>query len=157
MAYNFSDTYKNRLDTTYFRLSNIDKKEVQQKEPRFVLASWTINEVIQKPILGYGTGSFKYNLDKVPAFKEAYARHMTPHNNYLFVLYELGLIGFFLLVLIFYYKIKSLIVRKSSYQTILLPISFLFLMTIDSYLYIFSILVIYIYIYILFINYKTTH
>tara|TARA_Y100001954_G_C15753725_1_gene575134 strand:- start:176 stop:1351 length:1176 start_codon:yes stop_codon:yes gene_type:complete len=157
LAYNFSDTYKNRLDTTYFRLSNIDKKEVQQKEPRFVLASWTINEFIQKPILGHGTGSFKYNFDNGPAFREGYSRHMTPHNNYLFILYELGLIGFILLVLIFYYKIKSLIFRKFSYQTILLPISFLFLMTIDSYLYIFSILVIYIYIYILFINYKTTH
>ena len=81
---------------------------------------------------------------------------MTPHNNYLFILYELGLIGLFLLVLIFYYKIKSLIFRKSKYHTILLPISFLFLMTIDSYLYIFSILVMYIYMYTLFINYKTT-
>ena len=82
---------------------------------------------------------------------------MTPHNNYLFILYELGLIGLFLLALIFYYKIKTLIFRRFSYQTILLPISFLFLMTIDSYLYIFSILVMYIYMYTLFINYKTTH
>ena len=155
LAYNISDNYKNRLDTTYHRLSNIDKKEIQQKEPRFVLASWTINEFIQKPILGYGTGSFKYNFDKGPAYRKGYARHMTPHNNYLFVLYELGLIGFVLLVIVFYYKIKSLIVRNSNCQKILLPISFLFLMTIDSYLYIFSILIMYIYMYALFINYKT--
>ena len=155
LAYNISDNYKNRLDTTYHRLSNIDKKEIQQKEPRFVLASWTINEFIQKPILGYGTGSFKYNFDKGPAYRKGYARHMTPHNNYLFVLYELGLIGFVLLVIVFYYKIKSLIVRNSNCQKILLPISFLFLMTIDSYLYIFSILIMYIYMYTLFINYKT--
>ena len=155
LAYNISDNYKNRLDTTYHRLSNIDKKETQQKEPRFVLASWTINEFIQKPILGYGTGSFKYNFDKGPAYRKGYARHMTPHNNYLFVLYELGLIGFVLLVIVFYYKIKSLIVRNSNCQKILLPISFLFLMTIDSYLYIFSILIMYIYMYTLFINYKT--
>ena len=155
VAYNISDTYKKRLDTTYYRLSNIDKKEIQYKEPRFVLASWTIKEFIQKPILGYGTGSFKFNFDNGPAYREGYARHMTPHNNYLFVLYELGLIGFVLLVIIFYYKIKSLIVRNSSFQKILLPISFLFLMTIDSYLYVFSILVMYIYMYTLFINYKT--
>ncbi len=155
LAYNISDNYKNRLDTTYHRLSNIDKKEIQQKEPRFVLASWTINEFIQKPILGYGTGSFKYNFDKGPAYRKGYARHMTPHNNYLFVLYELGLIGFVLLVIVFYYKIKSLIVINSNCQKILLPISFLFLMTIDSYLYIFSILIMYIYMYTLFINYKT--
>ena len=155
LAYNISDNYKNRLDTTYHRLSNIDKKETQQKEPRFVLASWTINEFIQKPILGYGTGSFKYNFDKGPAYRKGYARHMTPHNNYLFVLYELGLIGFVLLVIVFYYKIKSLIVINSNCQKILLPISFLFLMTIDSYLYIFSILIMYIYMYTLFINYKT--
>jgi len=157
LAYNFSDTYKNRLDTTYYRLSNINNKEIQQKEPRFVLASWTIKEFIQKPILGHGTGSFKYNFDSSTAFREEYTRHMTPHNNYLFILYELGLIGLFLLALIFYYKIKTLIFRRFSYQTILLPISFLFLMTIDSYLYIFSILVMYIYMYTLFINYKTTH
>ena len=156
LAYNISDNYKNRLDTTYHRLSNIDKKEIQQKEPRFVLASWTIKEFIQKPILGYGTGSFKFNFDNGPAYREGYARHMTPHNNYLFVLYELGLIGFVLLVLIFYYKIKSLILRKYKYHTILLPISFLFLMIIDSYLYIFSILAMYIYMYTLFINYNTT-
>ena len=156
LAYNISETYKNRFDTTYYRLSNFDKEEIQQTEPRFVLASWTIKEFIQKPILGHGTGSFKYNFDKDPVFKEKYARHMTPHNNYLFVLYELGLIGFVLLVLIFYYKLKSLIFRKSKYHTILLPISFLFLMIIDSYLYIFSILVMYIYMYTLFINYKTT-
>lgn len=156
VAYNISETYKNRFDTTYYRLSNFDKEEIQQTEPRFVLASWTIKEFIQKPILGHGTGSFKYNFDKDPVFKEKYARHMTPHNNYLFVLYELGLIGFVLLVLIFYYKLKSLIFRESKYHTILLPISFLFLMIIDSYLYIFSILVMYIYMYTLFINYKTT-
>ena len=155
LAYNLSDNYKNRFDTTYHRLSNIDKKEIQQNEPRFVLAFWTINKFIQKPILGYGTGSFKYNFDNSPAYRKGYARHMTPHNNYLFVLYELGLIGFVFLIMVFYYKIKSLIVRNSSCQKILLPISFLFLMTIDSYLYIFSILVMYIYMYILFINYKT--
>tara|TARA_B100000900_G_scaffold109025_1_gene90939 strand:+ start:3045 stop:4235 length:1191 start_codon:yes stop_codon:yes gene_type:complete len=156
LAYNISNTYKQRLDTTYYRIINIDKKEIQQKETRFVLASWTIKRLIQKPIFGYGTGSFKYNFDKDQILKEKYARHMTPHNNYLFVLYELGLIGFFLLIMIFYYKIKSLYNTKFKHQKILLPISFLVLMTIDSYLYVFSIVALYIYIYTIFINYNVT-
>ena len=55
------------------------------------LVSWTINKFIQNLFLGYlNVGSFKNNFDTV--HRKGYARHMTPHNNYLFVLYELGLL-----------------------------------------------------------------
>ncbi len=59
--------------------------------------------VMQKPVLGWGTGSFK------PAYAQLFEGQNTlltdnPHNEYLRISVELGLLGLVLLLLLFYHQ-----------------------------------------------------
>lgn len=156
LIYNYSDVYNERVDTTIYRIQNNGVKEIGQerKDPRYVFTKWTVKKIIEKPILGYGSGSFKKIFDKELNVNGYYNRDMTPHNNYLFVMFEIGLIGVFLLIMIFYYQIKYLGRNSVKIHKMLLPLTFIFLMFIDSYFFIYSIMMIYIYLYIIYLKYQ---
>ena len=127
----------------------------------------SIKKIKNKPILGHGTGTFKTIYDKDIRRKNFNEEgvlndiitddwkydHMTPHNNYLFIAFELGIIGLLIFLSIFYYKIKQLIRHKHGIHKILLPISYMLLMFIDSYFFIFTITASYIYLLTIYIKY----
>ena len=54
--------------------------------------------------------------------------HKTPHNNYLYVWIELGILGLIILLSIFYFQIRELIKLKDGFIRILLPIMYLAIM-----------------------------
>ncbi len=150
IIYNTSDIVKNRFD---FEIKNIKKGT---DSSRNILLSETIKLIKVKPILGYGTGSFT---DEFAIVNENTKRvinqnHKTPHNNYLYVYFELGLIGFALLLLVFYHQIKELYIKTDGKFLIIFPFMFLVIMFTDSYLYQHNTLMLYLFMSIIVSNYQ---
>ena len=103
--------------------------------------------VKEKPFLGYGTGSFGTIFNREVKSGHKFHTHTTPHNNYLYVWFELGIMGIVLLLSIFYFQIRELIVLKNGFHRIILPLMFMTIMLVDSYFFIFILTAFYIYFY----------
>ena len=154
IVYKTTKVYKNRFDA----VSNIIKNNGDRgkgKDIRYVFVKESLKRIKQKPILGYGTGSFgTIFIDEVKSGHKFYS-HTTPHNQYLFVWFELGILGLLLLLSIFYSQIKELIVKKDGIHRVLLPLSFMFLMLVDSYFFIFILTIAYIFLYTIYSSYES--
>jgi O-antigen ligase len=156
IVYKTTKVYKNRLVT----VSNIIKNEGfeldgESEDIRYVFLRETLNRIVKKPIFGYGTGSFGTIFDNEVKTGDDFLFHKTPHNQYLYVCFELGIIGLILLLLIFYYQIKELFKKQDGIQRVLLPLSFMFLMLVDSYFFIFILTIAYIYLYTIYSKYQS--
>ena len=156
LVYKTTTVYKNRLNT----VSNIIKNKGNRgggnsKDIRYVFVQESLNKIFEKPFLGHGTGSFgtifKNDIDSGDYFN----KHTTPHNQYLYVWFELGIIGLGLLLMIFSYQISELLKKKDGIHRALLPFSFMFLMLIDSYFFIFILTIAYIYLYTIYSRYES--
>ena len=96
LGYIYSPEIKLLFDRSFFRLSfffGVDKGD--SITDRFELISFTIDKVAQSPIFGYGFGSFSEEYINVDG-------RYYPHNIFLEIIFELGLIGlvFFALFLL---------------------------------------------------------
>jgi O-antigen ligase len=156
IVYKTTKVYKNRFDA----VSNIiiNKGEVGKgkiEDIRYVFVRESFNRILEKPILGYGTGSFgKIFNDEVDSGHDFYP-HTTPHNQYLYVWFELGILGLTLLLFILYHQIKELFRKKDGIHRVLLPLSFMFLMLVDSYFFIFILTIAYIFLYTIYSRYES--
>ena len=91
-------------------------KSIRSAEPSFRnnLFIYSVDLIQENPIIGYGVGSF------TDVFKEVNKStkrtvdysHKTPHNNYLYIWFELGIIGLIVFIFIFYFQIKELLQKK---------------------------------------------
>ncbi len=162
LVYATTGVYKSRIN--YVSKTIQTKGGEDKKDIRYLWAKESLNKISEKPFLGYGTGSFgtilKSEVDEqtqsqYPYWSDYFNKHVTPHNQYLYVWFELGILGLVLLVLIFYYQIRELLKRKDGIHRILLPISFLFLMLVDSYLFIFTLTIAYIFLYTVYSRYES--
>ena len=154
IIYNSTNVYKYRFDA----VSNIIKNnggEGNTQDIRYVFVRESLNRIFEKPFLGYGTGSFgtifKNDIDSGHYFD----KYITPHNQYLYVWFELGIIGLVLLLMIFYYQIRELLKKQDGIHRVLLPLSFMFLMFVDSYFFIFILTIAYIYLYTIYSRYES--
>ena len=155
IVYKSTEVYKNRFDA----LSNViqnngDAGEGKIDDIRYVFAKESLNRIIKKPILGYGTGSFGTIFKNEVKSGHNFSQHRTPHNQYLYVWFELGILGLLLLLSIFYYQIKELFRKKDGIHRLLLPLSFMFLMLIDSYFFIFILTSCYIFLFTIYTKYQ---
>ena len=111
---------------------------IKNKKPRFETSlgkrlmyyknSFSLLKI--NPILGIGINSFEkeyenqYNIPKT--------KH--PHNNFMFIAIEAGLVGLFLMLLIFYQHIyNSINSRQFNVLKFIFPVFFLFIMLFDNY------------------------
>lgn len=94
-------------------------------------------EIIKKNfLLGVGTGDFTNEYTKINTINSPEAEmHSHPHNMYILVLAQTGLIGLLSLLSIFYMQFK-IAFQKNDYKEIALalPVLFLVIMLSDSYL-----------------------
>ena len=97
-----------------------------KEDIRYVLVKESITRILMKPFMGYGTGSFGTIFNNEVDSDYLFDQHITPHNNYLFVWFELGILGLVLLLSIFYYQIKELFKKQDGIHRVLLPFSFMF-------------------------------
>lgn len=102
----------------------------------FSLNSWKVFK--ESPFIGVGTGDFpneymRINDKFTPNLKTA----VNPHNMYVLVAVQLGLVGLLSMLSIFYYQIKASFQEKNLLYKDLglaLPLSFLLIMLSDSYI-----------------------
>lgn len=151
VVYNTSDSVKKR-----YNYERVIKNIIDGEAERSILLKGTITLIKQNPIFGYGTGSFTDEFGSVneETQKVVSNQHKTPHNNYLYVWFELGILGLIIFLSIFYFQIKELIKKADGIFLILFPIIFLIIMFTDSYLFSQNTLVLYLFLSVITINYQ---
>ena len=156
IVYKTTKVYKNRFDAvSNIIVNNGEAGKGKLEDIRYVFVRESVNRILQKPIWGYGTGSFgKIFIDEVDSGHD-FQLHTTPHNQYLYVWFELGILGLILLLLIFYHQIKELFKKQDGIHRVLLPLSFMFLMLVDSYFFIFILTIAYIFLYTIYSRYES--
>ena len=153
--YNSTNVYKERFDAVSNIIKNNgDRGEGKAEDIRYVFIKETLSRILENPILGYGTGSFGTIFHEQVKSGHNFLIHKTPHNQYLYVWFELGILGLVLLLLIFYHQLKELFRKKDGIHRALLPLSFMFLMLVDSYFFIFILTICYIFLYTIYNRYQ---
>lgn len=102
----------------------------------FAINSWEV--IKENPIIGIGTGDFPSEYSKINQINSPRIPDTTnPHNMYILVLMQLGFLGLFSMLSIFYYQFKlsfnssNKLIRDTG---LTLPLLFLVMMLSDSYL-----------------------
>ena len=150
VIYNSSENLQKRFEKEINIVLN------KESSNRLLLLQHSVEIIKQKPFVGHGAGSFS---DKFGAINEETNKivrynHKTPHNNYLYIWMELGILGLVALVSIFYFQIRELKTLNGGSIMVLLPIMYLLIMFTDSYFLSFNTLVLYIYLSIIIVNYQ---
>jgi len=142
-AYQTSSFFANRIDRAIYEIVNYDKRVVAYYHQSslgtrilFTANSWEI--IKENPLLGAGTGDFPHEYKKVNQINSPGASDANnPHNMYILVLTQLGIVGLLSMLSIFYYQIKLSFTGSDRYfrdLRITLPLLFLLIMLSDSYL-----------------------
>ena len=155
VIYSSTNVYKDRFDAVSNIIQNNgDRGKGKPDDIRYVFVKESLKRIIEKPILGYGTGSFGTIFNEQVKSGHIFDKHTTPHNQYLYVWFELGILGLVLLLLIFYLQAKELFRKKDGIHRVLLPLSFMFLMLVDSYFFIFILTICYMFLYTIYSRYQ---
>jgi len=138
LAYNFSDLFFLRINAALSDILTFSENKNTSVGQRI---SYTINslEIIKKNLfLGVGTGDFPMEYMKINVINSPEVSSATnPHNMYILVLSQLGLLGLISMMVIFYYQIKCSIasINHEYYRIgLTLPLLYLVIMLSDSYL-----------------------
>ena len=151
ISYQYSYWFSHRFNTTMTVIQ--DEINGDEEDIRFFFFRKSLEYIKKKPILGYGTGSFAKTLNV--RINEKFPKlYTTPHNTYLYVLFETGIFGLIILLSIFYFQIKSLYRLKYNFHRVLLPFGLMVIMFFDAYLFSFVVTIFYIYLFTLYNNYK---
>ena len=137
-AYQSSPQFQKRVDTAANEIidyGNVLDGSVGQRIT-FAVNSW---DVIKKnPIIGVGTGDFPSEYEKINQINTPDNVTATnPHNMFILIATQLGLIGLVSMLSIFYYQIKLSFYASNRLIKdlgIALPLMFLVIMWSDSYL-----------------------
>lgn len=145
-AYHGSSLFNDRVNmainevVTFSETQGIDKITQSHTSVgiRIAMAINSSEAIIKNPILGVGTGDFPIEYRKINQINSPRLPDSTnPHNMYILILMQLGIVGLISLLSIFYYQIKiSIKSNDKSLKNIglILPIMFLVMMLSDSYL-----------------------
>ena len=98
---------------------------------RYLYVKNSIGLIPENLFFGTGVGGFhrlyKYNFNNINHVKH-------PHNNFIFITIELGLIGLLIMLNIFYRKILFFVkTPKNCFLELIFPLFFLFIMLFDNY------------------------
>lgn len=138
IAYQASPYFKLRMDNTVYAISNYEKNNFTSLGIRLTYAqnSWEIFK--QNKFLGVGTGDFPLEYKNINSLRTPNIPNTTnPHNMYVLVTTQLGLLGLFSMLSIFYQQLVFALKSKSQSMKnigIALPTLFMILMLGDSYL-----------------------
>ena len=116
-------------------------QEIKNKNPqyetslgkRYIYLQNSMKLIVKKPFFGFGANQF--NILYNQHFTEKDIDHVFhPHNNFIFILIELGVVGFILLLSIFFFHIKAYFLSTPKhFLKFIFPLFFLFIMMFDNY------------------------
>ena len=128
--------FKNQILKNKLWIESIENKKPQYETSmgqRYILIKNSIQLIRERPIFGFGANKFSiiYN-SQFPNKQNTEIKH--PHNNFIFIMIELGLFGCFFLLSIFYFHLKKFWMSKEkTFMAFLLPTFFMFIMLFDNY------------------------
>jgi O-antigen ligase len=138
-AYQASDLFQQRVNLAYNQALEYHPESNTSIGYRitFALNSWKV--IKENPIIGIGTGDFPIEYKKIYQIKKhaLIPNTKNPHNMYILIVMELGIIGLISMLSIFYYQIKLSFNSSNRFIRdvgITLPFLFLVIMWSDSYL-----------------------
>lgn len=136
MAYSFSTLFQERVTLAIHEAREFKKNPNTSVGLRLTFLFNSIEIIKKHPFLGVGTGDFPTEYKKINEIKTPNAHlPQQPHNMYILVLVQTGLLGLFGLLSIFYTQIKlSFEKNELHHMRIALPVLFLVIMLSDSYL-----------------------
>ncbi len=136
--YTTTPNFKDRVDMAFSDISQLESNRNTSLGLRitFALNSWEI--IKENFILGVGSGGFKKSYEEVnQRLTPNLSATQNPHNMYTFELVELGLVGFFSMLGIFFFQIRHALMQKNlllKHLGTALPLLFLVIMFSESYL-----------------------
>ena len=138
LGYNSSPLFKNRIQQISYDLAKFTTNPNTSIGHRIVFTKNTLEMIKDNPLIGVGTGDFpteyiKINLVNSPAVKST----VQPHNMYLYVQAQLGIIGLVSLLWIFFTQVKIALASNNLFNHnvgVALPVLFLLIMLSDNYL-----------------------
>ena len=139
-AYQFSDLFQKRVDLAIIEVTESSDQYYSSVGVRINYFKNSLDVIKQNPIIGIGTGDFPREYKKINQINTPHPsmpNTTNPHNMYILVTMQLGLVGLFSMLSIFYYQIKlSFNSHIKFIQDVgfTLPLLFLVLMLSDSYL-----------------------
>lgn len=128
-AYNTSDIFHKRISTAIAVITNFEDNQETSTAQRIVFAYNSLIIMKQNPVFGVGTGDFsseyyKINQKRTPAFKPT----TNPHNMYLFIGVQFGIVGIAIMLWFFYNQLRFAVNVKNKIQknfAITLPLLYL--------------------------------
>ncbi len=140
-GYQLSPTFQHRVDAAGMEIREFHKNPNTSTGLRLLFwkNSWRI--ISQHPLLGVGTGDFQSSYAKVNAeLSPDMVATDNPHNQYIFVLCQFGILGLVSLLSIFILQIRQAVTIKDDWQRVRLafPIFFLTIMLAESYLVVYE-------------------
>lgn len=156
MAYSLSPNFRQRIDSIQKQLAHLEKNKDNSLNTRYYLFKYSFEKIKEKPILGYGTGSFVKEFSSISehATKILAGIHKTPHNNFLFIWFELGLLGLIVFLSIFFFQMKAYKSLNQGYFRMIFPAVWLVIMLTDTYLQNHNTAVLYCYLSFIFSTYS---
>lgn len=138
--YYTNKAFEQRVDLAISDISNF------QTNPNTSIGlrlSWTLTSleaIKDKPIFGHGTGSFQNAYAKKNAeISPEILLTANPHNNYILILVQFGIVGLLIFLSIFYTQIKSFMNTPKTFEykpiKLILPIMFMVICLSDTYLW----------------------
>ena len=159
LAYSASDLFSKRVDLAIHEVKTFEENHKTSVGYRIALTLNMFELIKQHPFIGVGTGDMLQEYAKVNE-KSLYKTPITqPHNMYILILVEFGLLGFITLLALFYAKTKIALSINDDLRNIRFAfiVMFLVVMLSNSYLYTHHTMVLYIFFTsILFFNYKNS-
>lgn len=140
LAYNTSDQFHHRVDAAVKNIDSYyygDHKNTSVGQ-RITFTANSIELILSHPFFGVGTGDFPsaykaLHLENTPDVSLT----VNPHNMYILVAVQLGLLGLASMLFIFYHQLRFALSKNKGIRRdlgIALPLLFLVIMWSDSYL-----------------------
>jgi len=136
--YNNSKIFKDRVNQTFFSLKHIESYRQTSLGQRYTFAQNSIKIIKDNFLFGVGTGDF---VDEYKKINRIYTPDIRvpgqPHNMYLLVCAQNGIIGLFVFLFLIFCIFRYSIIINDKYKFIRIGfiIYFIFLMFSDSYLF----------------------
>lgn len=137
-GYNYSPLFKNRIQHISYDLGTFTTNPNTSIGHRIIFAKNTMKMIKSSPIIGVGTGDYPAEYKKInQLYTPEVQTTVHPHNMYLFVQAQLGLIGLIGFFLIFTTQLRLAYKSKDTFVSNVgtaLPLLFMVIMLSDSYL-----------------------
>jgi O-antigen ligase len=157
-AYITSDLFSKRVNLAIYEVQTFQENHQTSVGYRIALALNMMEIIKENPLIGVGTGDMLQEYAKVNEKSLYKTDIMQPHNMYILVLVEFGLLGLMSLLALFYTKFRIAFFLKDELKNIRFAfiIMFLVIMLSNSYLYTHHTMVLYMFLSSLLFNTKIT-